>query len=605
MSRTLFLYIFKDLFKIFVMASAALAGIMSFGGLLRPLTREGLDAGQVTRMLGYFGPAMTTYSFPVAALFATAVVYGRLAADNELTACKAGGISLLSITVSGPALVLGLVVAITSLLFLCFVVPFSTLQVERVIYSNLARLVQSRIERNHEIEFEQTTIFAQEAHVIPPGPTTPRGQQQVEMIGVEIISVERDPVDVTLLVPKEFYTASRAFVYIDPLPNGQEVNVSVTLQGGVKFPRRYEGATAVGVETTQYGPFEIPSPIKEDVKFMSVWQLKDLYADLSQSRRMKAIIADFVKNGQRRTFLDHLYADLNGPGREKVFDLAGHAHDRPRIDWLPPLVRQVLSELAAHDEGSYTLRLEPRAALFLHANDVSAAVPGANKAAPPATAPDTRPVERPIVFREDRAGHDPLTVRAASLLVHCQPMTEIDKVRVTITLKDCLQMMRSGGEEEAVPRAKYEQSFDFPMSEASKAMAGRTVGYYESHANALASGVDRLRLVHDKMQLINNIIAESNGRASFAVSCLILVMLGSALGMMFRSGNFLTAFAVSFIPALLSITLIVAGQRTAANVPFRLDGSGNPLQLGLIMVWSGNAINLVLAVGFMWKLGRR
>src|SRR6201746_879626 len=101
MSRTLFFYIFKDLLRIFMMTSGALAGIMSFGGLLRPLTREGLDAGQVAQMLTYFGPAMTTYSFPVAALFATAVVYGRLASDNELTACKASGMSLLSLSVSG------------------------------------------------------------------------------------------------------------------------------------------------------------------------------------------------------------------------------------------------------------------------------------------------------------------------------------------------------------------------------------------------------------------------------------------------------------------------------------------------------------------------
>src|SRR5579862_8942162 len=236
LSRTLFAYIFKDLFRIFMMASGALAGIMSFGGLLRPLMREGLDAGQVARMLAYFGPAMTTYSFPVAALFATAVVYGRLAADNELTACKAGGISLLSLTVSGPALVLGLIVAITSLLFLCFVVPASTLRVEKVIYSNLAKLVQGRIERTHEIDLPETTIFAQDAHVLPPGP---HGQQRVELMLPTVISVEHDPDDKTLQVAKEFYTASRAWVYIDPQADDQEVNVTVDLRGGFKFPRRY------------------------------------------------------------------------------------------------------------------------------------------------------------------------------------------------------------------------------------------------------------------------------------------------------------------------------------------------------------------------------
>ena len=51
MSRTLFWYIFKDLFRIFMMASGALAGIMSFGGLLRPLTHQGLDIGQVGQVL--------------------------------------------------------------------------------------------------------------------------------------------------------------------------------------------------------------------------------------------------------------------------------------------------------------------------------------------------------------------------------------------------------------------------------------------------------------------------------------------------------------------------------------------------------------------------
>ena len=60
------------------MASGALAGIMSFGGLLRPLTHQGLDVEQVAKLITFFGPAMTTYSFPIAALFATTVIYGRL-----------------------------------------------------------------------------------------------------------------------------------------------------------------------------------------------------------------------------------------------------------------------------------------------------------------------------------------------------------------------------------------------------------------------------------------------------------------------------------------------------------------------------------------------
>src|SRR5947209_8763803 len=174
-SKTLFWYVFRDLLRIFFMASGALAGIMSFGGLLRPLTEHGLDASQVSKMLTYFMPAMTTYSFPVAALFAATMVYGRLSADNELTACRAGGISFLSMTT--PALVLGLSVSLISLLFLSFIVPIFTLKVEQVVYSNLAQLVQNQIERTHQIKLDKITVFAQSARLLDPDPAAPNDQR--------------------------------------------------------------------------------------------------------------------------------------------------------------------------------------------------------------------------------------------------------------------------------------------------------------------------------------------------------------------------------------------------------------------------------------------
>src|SRR5678815_4718238 len=108
-SWTISKYIFKDLFKIFMITNGALSGIMSFGGLLRPLTQQGLDAGQIGSLIGWFTAPMLAYSLPIAALFATTVVYGRISADNELTACRASGISHMAVAL--PALALGLFVA--------------------------------------------------------------------------------------------------------------------------------------------------------------------------------------------------------------------------------------------------------------------------------------------------------------------------------------------------------------------------------------------------------------------------------------------------------------------------------------------------------------
>src|SRR5436190_10839776 len=182
MSRTLFWYILKDLLRMFMYASGALAGIMSFGGLLRPLTEHGLSIGQVFHMLTYFQPPMTAYSLPIAALFATTIVYGRLSADNEIVACRAAGISHLAIAL--PALVLGLSIALLSLLLLCFLVPLFMLKAEKVVFSNVAQIVQNSIERTHQLKLldqgrNPITIFAQSAYILPGDPTRPKEQAVV------------------------------------------------------------------------------------------------------------------------------------------------------------------------------------------------------------------------------------------------------------------------------------------------------------------------------------------------------------------------------------------------------------------------------------------
>jgi hypothetical protein len=86
---------------------------------------------------------------------------------------------------------------------------------------------------------------------------------------------------------------------------------------------------------------------------------------------------------------------------------------------------------------------------------------------------------------------------------------------------------------------------------------------------------------------------------------LILVIVGCALGMMFKSGNFLSAFALSVVPALVCIALIVAGQHTCENVPWKLDNFQNPLSLGLSLIWSGNVVVLVLAAVLWTRLTRQ
>ena len=121
--------------------------------------------------------------------------------------------------------------------------------------------------------------------------------------------------------------------------------------------------------------------------------------------------------------------------------------------------------------------------------------------------------------------------------------------------------------------------------------------------NALSD--HRLALLREWLCLGNAIHSEMHSRASFAVSCLILVIVGCALGMMFKSGNFLTAFAISVVPALMCIALIVTGANVSNSVPWKLANFQNPLNTGLALIWSGNAAVLVMAVVLMTKLQRQ
>jgi hypothetical protein len=82
-------------------------------------------------------------------------------------------------------------------------------------------------------------------------------------------------------------------------------------------------------------------------------------------------------------------------------------------------------------------------------------------------------------------------------------------------------------------------------------------------------------------------------------------MVGCALGMMFRSGNFLSAFALSVIPALICIALIITGQHTCENVPRDVTNFKNPFELGRNLIWSGNVAVAMIATVLLGRLQRQ
>lgn len=596
MSKTLFWYIFGNLLKSFLMTTAGLAAMMSFAVLLRPLTENGLDFGQVNRLLLYSLPAVCAYSLPVSALFATTMVYGRFASDNEMTAMRASGISYISprrFSIALPALVLGLVVAMSSLILLCFIVPDYSLKVEEVIYQNIARVIANRIVQTHALDFlnsdgQSFSVYADDAKLVPDDPENPT-LQRVELLGPAWMKFDYSPTDPTMAIPKEFWMARTALVSINRPTPAQPSMVNIALTGGIKFPRIFFGNVQVGVGSSGFGPFEIPSLISENVKFMNISRLAELAQDPGKSEDVQTIVRGLRRTEQRQAFLADITAALN----HKAAD--GTSSYRFAADSSESDVYEIGAQDALCDWRAGDLRITSA----------------------------TGDKDRKVWMRETHGSQQTLYADAREIDLRVQPNADVqsitgppaERMNVSVELFNVELQTQDGVN---TPRGSFPRTFSVPMSPQVRAIGDKQlVDFVRDPVDGADAEntdiqtwkvpyVEYFCLHHEQVRANNAARSELHGRASYALSCLSLVMVGCALGVTLRSGNFLNAFAASFVPALLCMTLIVSGQQTATHVPYAVGPAfKDPLPTSLMFIWGGNVAVLLGAIYLTYRLQRR
>ncbi len=99
-------------------------------------------------------------------------------------------------------------------------------------------------------------------------------------------------------------------------------------------------------------------------------------------------------------------------------------------------------------------------------------------------------------------------------------------------------------------------------------------------------------------KIIGEIIAEMHSRIAFGLSCMLLVTLGAALGVIFKGGQVISAFAITVIPAAGIIVMILMGKQLIAN-PKASD------LLGFVAIWGGIIIMGILNAGVFYRLSRK
>ncbi len=162
---TLHRYVFRELIRVFLLATVALTVILSLGLILQPIQKYGIGPEQVPHLLTFLVPITLTYVLPMGALFAATLVYGRLAGDNELMACKASGVSPL--TLIYPGCLLGLLVAMANLALSFHVMPYFFHRAEYAIKADAKQILFRNIQRHGYFRDPDGDLAIYAEHVQP------------------------------------------------------------------------------------------------------------------------------------------------------------------------------------------------------------------------------------------------------------------------------------------------------------------------------------------------------------------------------------------------------------------------------------------------------
>ena len=153
MFRILHRMIFLELFRIFFLCWIGLTGMILLGGIIAEATQQGLSPTQILEIIPLLVPNTMPYTLPTATLFATCVVYGRLACDNEILAVKATGINLGVITL--PAIALGAIASVGTFYLFFDVIPASQWEVKVHFVKNVEELLYAMLRKEGFIHHPQ------------------------------------------------------------------------------------------------------------------------------------------------------------------------------------------------------------------------------------------------------------------------------------------------------------------------------------------------------------------------------------------------------------------------------------------------------------------
>lgn len=545
MIRTLSFFLSRELAKATVLSLVAFTLVMTVFAIIEPLHKQGLAAGQLASLLSYTLPVMLSLTLPVAALFAATIVYGRFSQDNELLACRASGISTLRVL--KPAMVLGGLVTVASLFLSNFVTPRMVAMAERSVKSNVVQIVKQKFRSQNYVDYDRYFVHADQ---VEPFSSTSEDTDALELSGVVAVDARRRG-------QQRFLSAGTAVVEFSE--DQGDIWATISLVSPTATPAG--GRDIVELASMTLPPMLVPDwPAKEEASWYDWGQLRE-----TQSEPMKnAQIAKALTRIRRRI-----------------------CHDMLADEIVREINRGQPYERLTRGGGVYSIR-------------AASARKGPGETAELVSSPDGRQRVEVVVLR-DGAIVKTVTADAGSVGADWSAVRNVSQA--TIELHNGVIVGPAEGGDASQRRTEWEtEQLEIPAT--MTAQAGR-IGLEDVYfrAQTLTSNPMILgqitKLKEDEIwRVIRRVEAEMHGRIAYGVSCFLMVATGAALGLMFRGGQLISAFALSVIPAAVVIVMMLMGKQLARN-------GGVPEFYGLATIWSGVVALLIADACIFVHLGRK
>jgi lipopolysaccharide export system permease protein len=140
-----------ELGKVFFLSLVGITGILLMAGIIAEASQQGLGPAQILEIIPFLIPSTLPYTIPATTLFATCVVYGRLAHDNEILAIRAAGINLIQVV--WPAVFLGVLMSTATMGLYYRIIPYTHRLMRTLFLQDVEEGLYAMLRRDHQINY--------------------------------------------------------------------------------------------------------------------------------------------------------------------------------------------------------------------------------------------------------------------------------------------------------------------------------------------------------------------------------------------------------------------------------------------------------------------